>query len=374
MGHAYTPGLKVSKATVVRKVRRLPVQGEVLVKVGDEVKARDVVARAELPGNVIPINVAGKLGVQPNEVPECMLVKEGERVQRDQPIARSKGIFGLLRTTLKAPADGIIESVSAVTGQVMLREPPTPIEVIAYVDGRVVEVMPGEGVVVETVASFIQGIFGIGGETIGEVKLAVESPEQELTPDLLTEDFKGKVVVGGSYVGVEALRKAREVGAVAVVVAATDDLVLKEFLGYDIGVAITGHERVGLTLILTEGFGRLPMARKTFELLRELEGKQASVNGATQIRAGVIRPEVIVPCPPGTQPLEDKTEEGILEIGSLVRIIREPYFGLIGRVTALPPEPQVIETETKTRVLEVELGDGRRVVVPRANVELIQTE
>ena len=195
MGHAYTPGLKVSKAALVRKVRRLPVQGEVLVKVGDKVKARDVVARAELPGNVIPINVAGKLGVQPNEVPECMLVKEGERVQQDQPIARSKGIFGLLRTTLKAPADGIIESISAVTGQVMLREPPTPIEVIAYIDGEVVEVMPGEGVVVQTVASFIQGIFGIGGETIGEIKLAVESPDQELSPELITEEFKDKVIV-----------------------------------------------------------------------------------------------------------------------------------------------------------------------------------
>ncbi len=374
MGHAYTPGLKVSKAALVRKVRRLPVQGEVLVKVGDKVKARDVVARAELPGNVVPINVAGKLGVQPNEVPECMLVKEGERVQKDQPIARSKGIFGLLKTTLKAPVDGVIESISAVTGQVMLREPPTPIEVIAYVDGEVVEVMSGEGVVVETVASFIQGIFGIGGETIGEVKVAVERPDQELAPELITDDMKGKVVVGGSYVSVEALQKAREVGVAAVVVAATDDVVIRDFLGYDIGVAITGHEQVGLTLILTEGFGRLPMAKKTFSLLKELEGKEASVNGATQIRAGVIRPEVIVPCPPGTKPAEDKTEEGVLEIGSLVRVIREPYFGLIGRVTALPPEPQVIETETKTRVLELELEDGRRVVVPRANVELIQTE
>ncbi|MFA0746713.1 MAG: hypothetical protein EORIYHIE_000582, partial [Candidatus Fervidibacter sp.] len=40
----------------------------------------------------------------------------------------------------------------------------------------------------------------------------------------------------------------------------------------------------------------------------------------------------------------------------------------------LPPEPQEMETETKTRVLEAELVTGERVIVPRANVEIFPHE
>jgi transcription antitermination factor NusG len=61
-----------------------------------------------------------------------------------------------------------------------------------------------------------------------------------------------------------------------------------------------------------------------------------------------------------------------MEPGDMVRIIREPYFGVIGRVEGLPVQPQQIETETKVRVVKIKLPDGSVVVVPRANVEMIQ--
>jgi hypothetical protein len=56
-----------------------------------------------------------------------------------------------------------------------------------------------------------------------------------------------------------------------------------------------------------------------------------------------------------------------------VRIIRDPHFGLIGKVSALPSEPQVLGSGSKARVLEVHLESGSKVLVPRANVEIIET-
>ncbi|RKZ00379.1 MAG: hypothetical protein DRQ10_04345 [Candidatus Hydrothermota bacterium] len=387
MAHAYTPGLKVTKAAIVRKERRLPLPGQVLVKeeqiirdkewwkkgIGWTVRAEDVVARTELPGNVQPINVAGLLSVPPEDVPRLMLKQVGDTVKRGEPIAQSKGFFGLFKTTVTAPTNGTIESVSRVTGQVILREPPIPVEVRAYIDGVVVDVIENEGVIIESKASFVQGIFGIGGERIGQIHTLVDSPDDVLTADLIDESCKDKVLVGGSFVTADALNKAVEVGAAGIVVGGIDDANLREFLGYDIGVAITGSEQKGITLIITEGFGRMRMATRTFDLLRSLEGKKASINGATQIRAGVIRPEVIVPDENLELTETEKTElkEGLV-VGTFVRIIREPYFGKIGKVTALPPELQEIETEAKVRVLEVELDDGKRVIIPRANVEIIE--
>ena len=37
------------------------------------------------------------------------------------------------------------------------------------------------------------------------------------------------------------------------------------------------------------------MGQQTYDLLSESNGRLASINGATQIRAGVIRPEIIIP-------------------------------------------------------------------------------
>jgi hypothetical protein len=131
---------------------------------------------------------------------------------------------------------------------------------------------------------------------------------------------------------------------------------------------------MGLTLILTEGFGKMSMAAKTFNFFSRFEGSLACINGATQIRAGVIRPEIIIPIDKVSSEISEEEElylEGLTP-GLPVRIIGPPYFGAIGNVTNLPVELQTVETESDVRVLEVELEDGNRVIVPRANVEMIE--
>ena len=256
----------------------------------------------------------------------------------------------------------------------IVRGEPQPLVVLAYLAGEVVEVIPGEGVAVEAEVAFIQGIFGIGGETFGPIHMAGPEPKCELTAERITPDMKGAVIVGGARVTRDALRKAVEIGASAIVTGGIDDADLRDFLGYDLGVAITGSERVGLTLVLTEGFGDIAMAERTWRLLASRNGREAAVNGTTQIRAGVIRPEVVIPL--GEEELEGEPEParvaGRLEPGSPVRIIRDPYFGRIGKVSALPSEPQALDSGSKARVLEVTFDTGQPVVVPRANVELIE--
>jgi len=61
-----------------------------------------------------------------------------------------------------------------------------------------------------------------------------------------------------------------------------------------------------------------------------------------------------------------------LEIGTTIRVIRQPNFGQIGKVTALPEELAPVESETMARILEAELESGEKVMIPRANVEVIE--
>lgn len=377
MAHAYTPGLKVTEGMTIQKERRLPLQGEVLVEVGASVQAEDVVAKADLPGNVQLLNVANLLSVPAEEVAEHMLKPIGETITKDEIIATTKGLFGLFKSQARAPIDGIIESVSDVTGQVILREPPIPVEVKAYTDGRVTEITPNEGVTVETYGTYIQGIFGVGGETVGNLKVVVDSPDSPLAADQILPEYRDHILVGGSLVTTDTIQKATEHGVRGIIAGGIDDGDLRELLGYELGVAITGSEDIGITLVITEGFGSIAIAAQTFALLKAREGMKTSINGATQIRAGVVRPEILIPVAPendetGPDAAAD-AGEGILDIGSSVRIIREPHFGKLGHVTELPVELQNLETEAQVRVLRVELEDGQQTILPRANVETIET-
>jgi len=374
MATAYTPGLKVSEYEVLQKRRILPIKGEVVAGKGDTVAPDTVVARTFLPGRVGIVNIANKLGVDQGDVPSTMTKSEGERVEEGEMIAESKGLFGkFFKSQAHATMEGTIESVSSVTGQVILRGDPIPIEVKAYVNGDIIDVVPDEGVVVEAKGAFIQGIFGIGGEVFGEIVMATASPSEVLEPDLIKAEHAGKILCGGSLVTNAALRKAIDVGVAGVVVGGFDDQDLREFLGFDLGVAITGHENLGVTLIVTEGFGQIDMAPRTYRLLKKYEGHNASINGATQIRAGVIRPEVIVPLEAGDEvPTGIKHTAGQLDPGTNVRVIRAPHFGLLAKVKSLPSEKHVLGSGSKARVVEVETAEGDSLILPRANVEIIE--
>ena len=373
MAHAYTPGLKVAKRAVIAKRRMLPIRGDVLARAGDRVEARQVVARTELPGNVQLVNIAHNLGIEPADVLTRMKVAVGDHVTKGQMIAENRGLFGLFQTQVKTPCDGTIESVSKVTGQVLLREPPLPLEVTAYISGEVTQVYENEGVEVTTVGTFVQGIIGIGGEKQGVIRVVAKSPSQVLEPGDIDESCAGKVIIGGRRAGIDTYLRAAEVGAVGLVLGSFDDADLGRILGYDLGIAITGGEDVTTSLVLTEGFGALDMASKTFDLLAGLDGRNASVNGATQIRAGVIRPELIVSHEDLGATAGNAEEAGTeTAVGARVRIIRQPHFGALAKVVNLPVDPAKIETEANVRVVEIELDGGQRLLLPRANVELIE--
>lgn len=373
MAYAYTPGLRVAKVAVIRKERILPLEGEVLKEVGAVVKAEDVVARTSLPGPVETANVVNRLGIDAEDIERYMLKKEGEPVEKDEPIAQSSALFGLLKTTCRSPIKGTVEKVSDITGQVLIRGPAVPVEVKAYVDGTVLEVIEKEGVVVQTTGVFIQGIFGLGGERSGQLYMLAESPDAVIDADAIKGELAGKILVCGSFVTTAAIRACMDANVVGIVTGGLSAKSIKDILGHDIGVAITGAEDIPITIVVTEGFGKIAMAGRTHDLLKEMQGKKTSISGATQIRAGVIRPEIIVPYEQqaGVTEQEQKEREA-LKVGDQVRVIREPHFGRIGAVAGLPAQLTKVESEARVRILEVQLLDGEKTLIPRANVELIE--
>ncbi|MFH0897254.1 MAG: hypothetical protein V1850_04320 [Candidatus Bathyarchaeota archaeon] len=378
MSYAYTPGLKVKEFCTVTVKRRLPLPGEVLVKVGDVVSPDTIVARTKIPSETYVISIAEALQCDleyMEEIERYMTKKVGDQVEEGEVIAKYSGWFGLSKLYCKSPHKGTLSMVSPQSGLAFIREPDVLFDLKAYIPGTIIETVPNEEVVIETPATHIQGIFGIGGETQGEIMIMNESQSSDITAEEITPKCAGKILVGRASVTAEALKKAAKVGVKGIIVGGVKDKVLTQFLGYEIGVAITGEEQCGLTFIITDGFGKMEIAPAAFALLKSLEGKQASINGATQIRAGVIRPEIIIQreaITPTALGKETENTDAGMNIGTNVRIICKPHFGDIGHISSLPVELKNIETESDVRVLEVELQNGKRVIIPRANVELIE--
>ncbi len=366
---ALTPALQVLAGTVVRKRRELPVPGRILCERGDAVAPDAVVARAELPGDLQILRIPETLGIEPYEAVKGLKVDEGDVVAAGDAVCEHVGIFGLFRSRYRAPVAGAVEFVSRRTGHVGVRLEPHAIELRAYVQGKVVDVDPGKAVTIESHGAFIQGIFGVGGERYGAIRMIDGGSKTILGPARIPSDASGQVLVGGTRPTLEALLQAADAGAAGLVVGSIDDHALTGYLGYDLGMAVTGHEEVPMTVIVTEGFGWLPLAERTHSLLRSLEGRAASINGATQVRAGAVRPEIIVAREEAGS--ADREPSAGLRVGASVRIIRDPHFGATAQVVALPAEPRPIATGARARVLEARLPNGDLAIVPRANVELL---
>ena len=152
---AYTPGLKIKYATTITKERKLSLAGQVIVKNGEEVSFDDIIAVTQIPGDVFTIHISHKLGVSPGGITSFMLKELGDQVKEGEIIGNYRTLFGLINREVKSPVKGIIETFSEY-GSVGIRTAPIPIELRAYLSGKVVEVIQNEGAILETRGSFIQ--------------------------------------------------------------------------------------------------------------------------------------------------------------------------------------------------------------------------
>lgn len=365
---SYVPGLIVEQSTVIRKERELPIPGRSLVKVGDIVTPAQAVLSAEIPGEIVILKLADRLGTNSEKACASLKIVEGQSVSVGTQIAELRYLFGLLRDEVISPCEGNVEYILSSMAHVGLRQPSKLIQLSAYIPGRVIEVEEGKRVSIEMTGAFIQGIFGIGGERNGQLLILDVPRAHVVQPTDLPSDVSGTIVVGGSSFSADAIETLGRGGAVGIVTASISSGVLTQILGKPLGVSMTGDEDIPSTLIITEGFGALEMSERTLSILRQHQGQNASISGATQVRAGAMRPEILISnnC---QLSISSKTSLGLIP-GSTVRCIRAPYFGMFGKVISLPSEPTLIESGAVVRVAGIELANGAKVLVPRANLEL----
>lgn len=238
--------------------RRLSTQGEVSVRVGDNVSPEDVVAQAVLPSRFSVVNVARALRIEQPNMAKVMQVSEGDEVLEGTVIAQIKSTVPMFDKVCHSPTAGII---AAVVGYRVLIEVESRWEQrLALVSGRVAAVSHGYGVTLATTGDSLTAVCAIGMESFGELRVVAES---DLTRAVIAGSDSGKVLAVGGTVEAGAFERAEAIGVAGIIAGSFD---AKQLLRVP-----------SLPIFATEGFGTQAMAAKTFALLQSDEGWQASL-------------------------------------------------------------------------------------------------
>ncbi len=354
----YYPSLtRMIALTAIRRERLLPIKGEVLVNIGARVEPMSIVARAQVPGRYYILNAAQRLRVLPDAVDKYIQVKPGQKVEAGEVVAKRRIGLGLSSRMVRAPNDGVVAAVGG--GRVLVESVSTPIEVLAYLSGTVSNVMSGKGVLIETMGAWIQGAWGLGGESFGVLKVLSKRPDRPLRARRIDVGCHGAVLVGGLTLDQAALQQALEMQVRGIIIGSLSPSLIEL------------AQEMPFPIIVTEGLGRAPMAAPIFKLLRSNDSREAAISGLTLSRWGAVRPEIVIPLPSGKAG-PPSAPGAALKVGNQVRLTRGAMLGAVGTVHSLPSRPMSLETGARVWGAFVTFeGEEQEQFIPLFNLELL---
>jgi len=312
--------------------------------------------------NVRVVDAAEQLGEPAILASQFIQVRTGDFVRLGQIIATEPE----REAVAFAPMQGVVTSVNGHL--VTIERPFVRTQVKAFLTGRVVEVTPEWGAEIESEMEPLSGLYGLGGESSGELRLLVSAPQEVAAATAVSAQDSGKVLVAGALASADFLRACKKHNIAGVIAGGVHSMDLVQLTGAEIAPGMETELTLGLTLLLTEGMGEIPMEQSFFAALQSVAGKVVSMNGHTQIRAGVVRPVVYLPAGAHMPPTSTASDNTPIELGNRVRIIREPWFGVTGIVGAFTG-PTVLPSGITTLTYQVATDSGEILEVARNNVE-----
>ena len=338
--------------TIVRE-RTLPVPGKVNVHVNQRVNPTDVIAEATFAREHVLLDIARTFGISANAADKLRKVQEGDRLIQDALVAESGGLFP---RSIKAPRPGRV--MVAGGGQVLMEVGDTRIELRAGLPGIVSQVIPDRGVVIRTAGALIQGVWGNGRIDNGLMINLLEKPDDILSADRLDVSLRGSVILGGHVRDLETLKAAAELPVRGLILSSMPSSLL------------TTAYQMRFPILVTEGFGMLPMNSAAFKLLTTNNKREATVNAEHFDRYSGNRPEVIIPLPISTEP-DEPSQYAPFAVGQQIRMRRPPNAGMIGTISSMRPGLSLLPSGLRAPAADIKLENGESVVVPLVNLEVV---
>ena len=366
-----TPKRTINESVILQRERRLPISGISHVKAGEIVPYDKCVLATEIKGEIQVIRLSEKLGIDPESISDGLLIKEGYSLKKGDLIFERKSFFSFLDLKENSPVEGMVEFISLNSGHIGIRLKSKKLELQAFIPGEIKEVQKERTVILSSHVGLIQGIVGYGGEGVGRIHFFDNSEDEILDINCIKclEVGNGPtILVGGKSFSEDFFNWANNHNIIGIVTSSIDAGDVKNILKTSALGVNPAYASNLPTVVIIEGFGSIPLSKRSVEFFRHSHGKLASINGLTQVRAGAIRPELIVHEPLLTKAPVSETLAAFPEIGDSMRIVRGRYFGKVGRILEIPKMIETLESGVETHVAILEL-DQARVSVSLANLE-----
>jgi len=336
-------------------VRKFPGKGKPAVKEGSLVEASDIIAHCQVSAGQRLIKVAHTLGIRASSVQKHLLRNVGDRIYQGETVARRRGLLGLGKTEVRSPADGVITNIDP-NGDLIVKFLPISVRLTAGAGGKVKKIVE-DAITISTLATEVNGPIGSGKERDGAIKV-VAGQTEFLLPQHISADCSGKIIVGGAVLERATIEKALTVGVHGIVCGGINQ---RDFLS--LGVS----SDVGLSVLITEGYGNFALGTDIYESLKALEGRFAFIDGE---RANLVVPELNPKMEKATEPPSLGWRE--LAVGDKVRVLHQKKEKLLGTVKEIK-EGQTLSSGLVSDTAKIDLGAGIEVVVAAANLQILES-
>jgi hypothetical protein len=344
--------------------RRLPVKGQVFAKLGDEVKPETIVAEGKVSAGLRVYRLGELLSVSPHGAQKYLRRTIGARVYQGDVIAEAPKLFGLRSVQFLSPIDGVLQDFNPDTGQLTIQFAPATYRLPAGVRGSVTQIIPDQGVFVETKTSLLFGSFVAGVMREGSLKI-IAPPDQPIQPQSINASLSGHILAGGSLITKDVINRCLAVGVKGIVsggIAAHD---LLEISGQP-----NSTEDVGLTLLITSGLGNMAMENATYQFLERYKETHVFLVPQERMLVAPLPSGLDIPSRPATQP----TEYLPVHSGDTVRILSSPHIGQLATVKEIgtPQASRFSRLPVTTCLLQT--GAGDTIELPITNIEVVTNQ
>ncbi len=371
--------MRVKKDVVTRITRTLNGSGTLNVQIGQELSPDYILGSGEVYGGYRAINVASILGVSSRETESLLQKRVGERIYRGELLALRGQSFLRPQKTLTSPTDAIIDSINSQTGEVQLKLLPKKLDFPAAVFGIVEGIDQTRGqVVIKTQVSQIFGVFG-SGRVRGGILEIISGRDQMVWQKSINPHFADKVLVTGSLIHRDALSEAVTSGVSGIITGGLNAEDLKGMAGGRIKFPSKIGSDIGLSIVVCEGFGILPIGQDIFEILTShnqkfviIDGNRGVINLPSYDQSSLAKiktthlPEIGRDILTEDQPIEVAD----VTIGQTVRVIANPYMGEQGTLISVDQSSTVLSSGMTTFLVTLETRT-KKIKVPVTNIEII---
>jgi hypothetical protein len=339
--------------STIQRRRELPVPGKVLVRQGQKVEPRDIIAEAAVTPEHMLLNVSRSLGVSAKKAKSLIEREVGENISEGDLIA---GPVGLTRRVLRAPVSGRIVLIR--DSKIMLQVESAPYQLRAGFPGVVIDLIADRGAVIETQGALVQGIWGNGRIDFGLMQNKLEAPDSKLSREQLDVSLRGAVVLGGYCDDPKTLRNAADIPLRGLILASMSSSL------------VPVAAKMPFAVVVLRGFGFRPLDTASYDLLTSNQNREVSLNATSFDRLTGTRPEIIIPLPTSEEhPHPMETED--YAVGQKVRVVNASEKDSVGIIERILEQPATFPSGLRATAASLTLENEESIVVPLANLEIL---